>query len=288
VDGWDKLLRRFGRKKLSDVLAPSIRYAREGFPVTEIFASYWTASEHKLRQDRNSASVFLPNGHAPRTGEIFRNPDLAWSYKQIATRGRKAFYEGEIAKRILKCSAGLGGTMTAEDLAKFSAEWVAPISTAYRDWTVYEIPPNGQGIAALVMLNLMEHFPLTEFGHNSADALHVMIEAKKLAYADLLRYVADPKFARVPVGGILDKDYARARTKLIEMAKANCNVEAGKPPGAGTDTTYLCVVDADGNMVSYIQSNYTSFGSGVTPEGTGFALQNRGSLFSLDPPVRTS
>jgi len=283
VDGWDELLRRFGRKKLADVLAPSIRCAEEGFPITEIFASYWAGAEKKLRQDRNAARVFLPNGHAPRTGEIFRNPDLAWSYKLIAKHGRKAFYEGEIAKRILKCSAGLGGTLTAEDLAKFSSDWVEPISTPYRGWTVYELPPNGQGIAALVMLNLMENFPLAKFGHNSADALHVMIEAKKLAYADLLRYAADPKYASVPVAGILDKDYARARAKLIDMAKANCQVLAGRPPGTGTDTTYLCVVDADGNMVSYIQSNYTSFGSGVAPEGTGFTLQNRGGLFNLDP-----
>jgi gamma-glutamyltranspeptidase / glutathione hydrolase len=283
VDGWDKLLRRFGRKKLADVLAPSIRYAEEGFPVTEIFASYWAGAEKKLRQDRNAARVFLPDDRVPRVGELFRNPDLARSYRQIAKQGRKAFYEGEIAKRIVRCSAGLGGTMTAEDLAKFSSEWVEPIATTYRGWTVYELPPNGQGIAALVMLNLMETFPLAKFGHNSADALHVMIEAKKLAYADLLRFVADPKFTNIPAAGILSKDYARTRARLVDMAKANGHVEAGKPPGAGSDTMYLCVVDAEGNMVSYIQSNYTSFGSGVTPEGAGFALQNRGGLFSLDP-----
>jgi len=283
VDSWQKLLDRFGRKKLSSVLAPSIRLAEEGFPVTEIFSSYWVASETKLRKDTNAARVYLPGSRAPKTGELFRNPDLAWSYKQIARHGRKAFYEGEIAKRILKCSTGLGGTMNVEDLKKFSSEWVEPISTTYRGWTVYEIPPNGQGIAALAMLNLMENFPLEKFGHNSADALHVMIEAKKLAYADVLRYVADPHFAKVPDAGMLSKDYARERARLIDMARANCNVPAGQPAPMGTDTTYLCVVDADGNIVSYIQSNYNSFGSGVVPEGTGFALQNRGGLFSLDP-----
>jgi len=283
VDGWQKLLDRFGRKKLSNVLAPSIRLAEEGFPVTEIFSSYWVESEKKLRKDTNAARVYLPGGRAPKTGELFRNADLAWTYRQIARHGGKAFYQGEIAKRILKCSADLGGTMNEDDLKKFSSEWVEPISTTYRGWTVYEIPPNGQGIAALAMLNLMENFPLEKSGHNSADALHVMIEAKKLAYADMLRHVADPHFAKVPVPGMLSKAYARERAKLIDPARANCNVPAGQPPPMGTDTTYLCVVDAEGNIVSYIQSNYNSFGSGVVPEGTGFALQNRGGLFSLDP-----
>jgi gamma-glutamyltranspeptidase/glutathione hydrolase len=283
VDGWQKLLDRFGRKKLSSVLAPTIRLAEEGFPITEIFSDYWVSSEGKLRKDPNAARVFLLEGRAPRTGEIFRNPELAWTYKQIARRGRKAFYEGEVAKRILQRSAKLGGTLTADDLKKFSSEWVEPISTTYRGWTVYEIPPNGQGIAALMMLNLMENSPLEKFGHNSADALHVMIEAKKLAYADMLEHVADAHFSKVPVAGILSKDYARERARLINMEKANCNVSAGQPPPMGTDTTYLCVVDAEGNIVSYIQSNYNSFGSGVVPAGVGFALQNRGGLFSLDP-----
>jgi len=284
VDGWEKLVQRFGHKRLAKLLAPAISYAEEGFPVTEIFASYWAAktTENRLRKDTNSVKLYLPNDHAPRTGEIFRNPELAWSLKQIASRGRKAFYEGVIAQRILEGSKALGGTMTAEDLAKFSSEWTEPISTTYRGWTVYEMPPNGQGIAALTMLNIMERFPLGEFGAGSAKALHVMIEAKKLAYADMLRYVCDPKFHDVPVTGILSKDYARKRATLVDMAKAECNVEAGKPPPGGSDTTYLCVVDADGNMVSYIQSNYESFGSGVVAPGTGFALQNRGALFTLD------
>ncbi len=283
VDGWQKLLDRFGRKEMASVLAPAIRLAEEGFPVTEIFSSYWVESEKKLRRNRSASQTYLPNERAPAAGEIFRNPDLAWSYQQIAKRGRKGFYEGALARRVLRGSADLGGTMSAADLAKFSAEWVEPISTTYRGWTVYELPPNGQGIAALAMLNLMENFPLDKFGPNSADALHVMIEAKKLAYADVLRFVADPHFAKVPVAGILSKDYALGRAKLIDMEKANCNVSAGQPPPMGTDTTYLCAVDAEGNMVSYIQSNYNSFGSGVVTEGTGFVLQNRGGLFSLDP-----
>lgn len=282
VDGWDKLLKRFGRKKLPEVLAPAISYAEEGFPVSEIFASYWADSASKLRREKNATRTFLPQRRAPRVGETFRNPDLAWSYRQIAAHGRKAFYEGAIAKRILACSTELGGTLNAEDLAKFSSEWVEPISTTYHSWTVYELPPNGQGIAALIMLNLMETFPLTDFGPGSANALHVMIEAKKVAYADMLRYVCDPKFDRVPVAGLLSKDYARERARLIDLGKANCRVDPGRPPGVGTDTTYLCVVDGEGNMVSYIQSNYSSFGSGIVAGGTGFALQNRGALFTLD------
>src|ERR1043165_6653708 len=188
VDGWDKLNLRFGRKKLGTLLAPAIRYADEGYPMTEIFSSYWIASERKLRRDTNAAKTFLLNGRAPHTGEIFRNPDVAWSLKQIAAHGRKAFYEGAIAKRILDCSKAHGGTMTADDLSKYSSQWVEPISTTYHDWTVYELPPNGQGIGALLMLNLMEKFPLAEYGRTKSTTFHIMIEAKKLAYADVLQY----------------------------------------------------------------------------------------------------
>ncbi|PWU13520.1 MAG: gamma-glutamyltransferase [Verrucomicrobia bacterium] len=283
VDGWDKLVKRFGRKKLSTLLAPTIRYAEEGYPVTEIFSSYWVASEKKLKADPQASATFLPNRRAPKPGEIFRNPDLAWSLKQIAERGRDAFYRGKIAERILACSKAHGGTMVANDLAMFSAEWVEPVSTTYHGWTVYEMPPNGQGLAALCMLNLMENFPLAQFGPGSVNALHVMIEAKKLAYADLVHYIGDPHFNKNPVSALLSKDYARERAHLIDMSKANCDVPAGKPPAVGNETTYLCVVDAEGNMVSYIQSNYNSFGSGLVPSGCGFALQNRGGLFSLEP-----
>jgi len=283
VDGWDKLLKRFGRKRLADVLAPSIRYAEEGAPVAEIFGGAWISGEKKLRQDKNAARTYLVQDRAPHVGEIFRNPDLAWSLKQIARHGRKAFYEGAVAARILACSKSLGGTMAAKDLAKYSAQWVEPIYTTYHGWTVYEMPPNGQGIAALMMLNLMELSPLAEFGQGSANAFHVMIEAKKLAYADMRRYVCDPQFNKVNVAGMLSKDYARERARLIDPAKANCAVDAGQPPPMGNDTTYLCTVDAEGNMVSYIQSNFGSFGSGIVAGGTGFILQNRGGLFTLDP-----
>ena len=284
VDGWSKLLARFGTKKFSEVLAPAIYYAREGFPVPEWDAAYWAAEVDLLKQDKNAAATYLPGGQAPGVGEIFRNPDLAHSLEAIASGGRDAYYRGESAKRIVALSGRLGGTMTPDDLADYSSEWVEPISTTYHGWTVYEIPPNGQGIAALEMLNVMEKFSLAQFGHNSTDALHAMIEAKKLAYADMYRYVADPKFSQVPVQGMLSKEYAAQRAKLVDMAKANCDVLPGEPPMATSgDTTYLTVTDGDGNMVSLIQSNYAEFGSGLVADGTGFALQDRGGLFSLDP-----
>ncbi len=283
VDGWSQLLSRLGTKKFSEVLDPAIRYANEGFPVPEWDAAYWNLNEGVVKTDLNAAATFLVNGRAPRLGEVFRNPDLARSLESIAKDGRDGFYRGGIAQRIVATESKMGGVMSAEDLAEFTSEWVEPISTTYRGWTVYEIPPNGQGIAALMMLNMMETLPLAKYGHNSADALHAMIEAKKLAYADMYRYVADQKFSRVPVSGMLSKEYAARRAELIDMAKANCNVSAGEPefPTKG-DTTYLTVVDRDGNMVSLIQSNFSEFGSGIVPEGTGFVLQNRGALFSLD------
>jgi gamma-glutamyltranspeptidase/glutathione hydrolase len=283
VDGWAKLRERFGTLPFRRLLAPAIRYAEEGVPITEIVSNLWASNEEVLKKDPAAARTYLINGHAPRVGEIFRNPDLARSLKEIASKGRDAFYKGEIAKLILACSRQHGGTLTASDLAEFSSEWVEPISTTYHGWTVYEIPPNGQGIAALMMLNIMENFPLAQYGHNSAPALHVMIEAKKLAYADMLRYVADQRFSKVPVRGMLDKSYARERASLIDSTKANCAPQPGIPPRLGGDTIYLSVVDKDGNMVSLIQSNYENFGSGLVPEGGGFVLQNRGALFTLDP-----
>jgi gamma-glutamyltranspeptidase / glutathione hydrolase len=284
VDGWSKLLARFGTKKFSEVLAPAIYYAREGFPVPEWDAAYWADAVDVLKQDRNALATYLIDGRAPRVGEIFRNLDLAHSLEAIASGGRDGYYRGEPAKNVVALSSRLGGTMTLADLADYSSEWVEPISTTYHGWSVYEIPPNGQGIAALEMLNIMERFSLAQFGHNSTDALHVMIEAKKLAYADMYRYVADPKFSQVPVQGMLAKEYAAQRAKLVDMAKANCDVLAGEPQlPTGGDTTYLTVTDSDGNMVSLIQSNYAEFGSGLVADGTGFALQDRGGLFSLDP-----
>lgn len=284
VDGWSKLLSRFGTKSFADVLAPAIHYAREGFPVPEWDAVYWAGAENRLKQEESTSALYLIDGHSPRVGEIFRNPNLADSLGQVASGGRDAYYKGEIGQHIVAFSQKMGGTMTAADLADFSAEWVEPISTTYHGWNVYEIPPNGQGIAALMMLNIMEGFPLARFGHNSADALHAMIEAKNLAYTDMHRYVGDQRFSKVPVEGMLSKSYAAARAKLLDMATANCNLTFGEPEfSTKGDTTYLTAVDSEGNMISLIQSNYAEFGSGLVADGTGFPLQNRGGLFSLDP-----
>jgi gamma-glutamyltranspeptidase/glutathione hydrolase len=284
VDGWDKLLKRFGRLSLRDVLAPAIVYADSGFPVGEVVSAYWRDSEAALRADEPTANTYLVNGRVPTAGEVFRNPDLAWSYRQLAQFGRSAFYKGEIARKIIATSTSHGGTMNAADLSEFQSEWVDPISTTYRGWTVHELPPNGQGIAALEMLNIMETFPLAAAGHNSARALHLMIEAKKLAYADMQRYDADPRFAKVPVSGLKSKDFARDRAKQINAERANCSVAAGTPTITDNGTTYLSVVDREGNMVSLIQSNYSTvgFGSGLAVGGAGFVLHNRGGGFTLD------
>ncbi|HTY37005.1 MAG TPA: gamma-glutamyltransferase [Bacteroidota bacterium] len=282
VDGWSKLLKRFGTMPLEKLLAPAIQYAEEGFPVPEQVSALWADQSKILYGDPEAAKTYLVAGKTPGVGQVFRNPDLAHSLKEIALHGRDAFYKGEIAKLILACSRAHGGTMSADDLARFESEWVEPISTTYRGWTVYEMPPNGQGIAALMMLNIMETFPLSSYGAGSASALHRMIEAKKLAYADMLRYVADQRFSKTPVKGMLEKSYARARAALIDTARANCLVPAGTPPKPGDDTIYLTVVDKNGNMVSLIQSNYENFGSGIVPEGAGFVLQNRGALFTLE------
>ncbi len=284
VDGWDKLLKRFGTKTFADVLAPAIRYAETGFPIGEVVSVYWHDSEKVLREDAPTAKVYLPGGRLPVAGDVFQNRDLAWSYRQIATAGRDAFYRGAIAKKIVATSGVHGGTMKAADLADYQSEWVDPISTTYRGWTVYELPPNGQGIAALEMLNIMERYPIGEMGHNSVRALHTMIEAKKLAYADMIRYDADPRFAKIPVEGLRSKDFAATRATLIDANKANCDVPAGTPPSVDNGTTYLSVVDRDGNMVSLIQSNYSTvgFGSGLVVDGGGFVLHNRGGLFTLE------
>jgi gamma-glutamyltranspeptidase/glutathione hydrolase len=282
VAGWSLMRERFGRQPFADILSSAIRVAEEGFPVTEIVAGEWSHSEALLGADATSAKTYLPSGRAPRVGELFRNPDLAWTYRQIAEQGRDAFYSGEIAQRILACSKRHGGAISAGDLAEYRAEWVEPIATTYRGWQVYELPPNGQGIAALMMLNILENVPLAEFGPNSVESLHAMIEAKKLAFADLVRHLADPRFSSVPVAAMLSKSYARDRARLVNQERASDAVEPGRLPVHAGDTIYLSVVDRDGNMVSLIQSNFANFGSGVVPDGVGFALQNRGGLFTLD------
>lgn len=282
VDGWNKLHERFGRMAWKELFAPAIFYAENGFPVQELIGMDWQgAAREKLKQDPETRRVFLIHDEAPKMGEIFRNPDVAKALRVLANGGPQSFYKGEIAKAILTAEHELGGTMTSEDLADFSAEWVEPISTTYRGWKVYELPPNGQGMAALEMLNIMEQFSPAKAGPLSAEEIHKRIEAMKLAYADLARYNADPRYAKVPVAGLISKDYAQQRAQLIDPQKANCNTEAGNPPTS--DTTYLTAVDKEGNIVSLIQSNYSSFGSGITVPGMGFALQNRGALFMLDP-----
>src|SRR6202049_4361058 len=283
VDGWQKLLDRFGKKKMNEVLAPAIQIAQDGFPVTEWIALHFARNVDMLRNNEAAAKTFLISDRPPKMGEVFRNPDLAWSLRQIAQGGRDAFYRGEITQRLLTLSARHGGSFAAKDFSDFSSEWVEPISTTYRGWTVYELPPNLQGIGALEMLNLMEQFELSKFGLNSTRALHVQIEAKKLAYADVIRYIGDPKTSRLPVSGMLSKQYAAERAKLIDMDHANCEVAPGTPVPGARDTIYLSVVDREGNMVSFIESNFAEFGSGLVGGGTGFVLHNRGALFSLDP-----
>jgi gamma-glutamyltranspeptidase / glutathione hydrolase len=282
VAAWSRLQERFGKLRLADVLAPAIGVAEQGFPVSEITAAEWQGGATLLQATEESARVYLPGGWAPQVGQMFRNPDLAMNYRMIAADGRDAFYLGPIAQRIVSCSAHHGGALTADDLEVYDAEWVTPLSTTYRGWTVYELPPNGQGIAALMMLNLLEHAPLSSYGHNSAEALHTLIEAKKLAYADMARYVCDPAFHNVPVEAMLSKAYGAQRFRQIDPAHANPEVAPGTLPTHGSDTTYLSVVDRAGNMVSLIQSNFANFGSGLVPDRTGFALQSRGGLFTMN------
>ena len=289
VAGWDALHSKFGRLPLSRLLQPAIHYARQGFPVTELIAENWNSimAKPSLTTHGNATKLYLSSGKGPVPGDLFRNPDLARSLQRIAATGKDGFYKGPIAEAIVAISRELGGTMNLPDLAEFEAEWVEPVSTEYRGWTVTELPPNGQGIAALAMLNIMEQFPIGEYGPASAKALHVMIEAKKLAYADLLRYVGDPRFSAIPVSEMVSKELGAGRAKLIDENRASCNVvpsqliSTAKKPGA--DTIYLSVVDRHGNMVSFIQSNFAGFGSGVVPARTGFMLQNRGGLFTMEP-----
>ena len=284
VDGWFELHRRFGKLPMKDVLAPAIRYAREGFPVSELIAYYWQKSVPVLEKYPGFRETFLPDGHPPVKGEIFRNPALAKTLDTIARQGRDAFYKGDIAHTIDAYMVKNGGFLRYEDLAAHSSEWVDPVSTNYRGYDVWELPPNTQGIAALEMLNLLEGYDLAKMGFGSVDHLHLFVEAKKLAFADRARYYADPAFAEVPVRGLISKAYANERRKLIRMDKAAKSVEPGTPEAqkAG-DTVYLTVADKDHNMVSLIQSNYRGMGSGMCPDGLGFCLQDRGELFSLDP-----
>jgi gamma-glutamyltranspeptidase/glutathione hydrolase len=290
VAGWDALRSRFGALPFSQSLAPAIYYAQNGFPLAERNARYWIAKRMLDQPGWRETYDIWPS--APKPGDVFKNPALANSLRQIAEGGRDAFYNGAMTETMVKFLDAHGGTHTVEDFREFQPEWVEPISTTYRGWTVYELPPNGQGIDALSMLNIMERFPLAQYGHNSVDALHVMIEAKKLAYADMYKYVGDPHFTTVPVKELLSKDLAEQRAKLIDMKKATCHVVpsqiAAQLNKMGNSTIYLSTIDKDGNIVSLIQSNYSGYGTGFVAPGLGFSFQNRGDLFQLTPGLPNS
>ena len=284
VDGWYELHDRYGKLPMAELLAPTVAYARDGVPVPQVIAGSWVHNVERFHDTPGFAEVFMPDGRAPRAGEMFRNPALAWTLERLAEGGRDAFYRGEIARRMVAFSDEVGGFFSLEDLAQHRSEWVQPVSTTYRGVTLYELPPNGQGIAALQMLNILEGFDLAALGRGSADFWHLLVEAKKLAYEDRARYYADPALADVPVAELLDKEYARRRAALIDMDKAARRLQPGRPGRlAEGDTTFLVAADSRGMMVSLIQSNYTGVGSGYVAPSLGFGIQNRGGLFSLDP-----
>jgi gamma-glutamyltranspeptidase/glutathione hydrolase len=287
VDGWDELLKRFGTMPFKSILEPTIKYAESGVAVPEVIAGYWRASEKMIQRDPGMAGTFLLNGEgavgrAPRAGEVFKNPHLARSYRLIAESGRDAFYKGEIADKIVALSDKAGGLFSKKDFEDHKSEWIDPVKTTYRGYDVWELPPPGQGIAALQMLNLLEPHDLKKPGPTSPDYWHLLVEAKKLAFADRAKFYTDPVFAKVPVAELISKPYAAERGKRIDPKKAATEIPAGDPLLGKAETIYLTVVDRDRNCVSLIQSNYGGFGSGLAAPGTGFGLQNRGCLFALD------
>ena len=283
VAGWDALRERFGSLPFSKILAPAIFYAENGFVMPEWSSRYWIGKS--FLDQPGYRETYMPGGVRPGLGDVYKNPALGESLRQVAAHGRDAFYKGKLTELIVKFLQSQGGTHTLDDFEQFQPEWVEPISTTYRGWTVYELPPNGQGIAALSMLNIMERFPLADYGHNSAAALHVMIEAKKLAYADMVHYVGDPRFTPIPVKEMLSKELAAERAKLIQMDKAVCQVvpsELGQKLNArGSETIYMSTIDKDGNIVSLIQSNYGGYGTGMVAPGAGCSFHNRGAGFEL-------
>ncbi|GAB4022917.1 gamma-glutamyltransferase [Spirosoma koreense] len=290
VDGWFQLHHRFGRLPMQRLLAPSIRCARDGVPVPQVIAYSWqvafnrlAASQETITEFVNFRRTFLIDGKAPTEGQVFRNLDLAATYEKIATGGRDAFYKGAIAETIDRYARRTGIYLRKVDLAVHHSTWIDPVSVNYRGYDVYELPPNGQGIAVLQMLNILEGFDLKRLGHNSADYLHLLVEAKKLAFEDRARYYADPEFAHDSIGWLLTKDYAALRRKLIDPARASDHFDAGEPALRAGDTVYLTVADKDGNMVSLIQSNMLEFGSGMVPDGLGFVFHNRGTSFTMQP-----
>ncbi len=282
VDGWFQLHDKFGKLAMKDILSYAINYARNGFPVADEAAFYFQDLKKMSGTFPNIQQVFMPNGDVPHRGEVFKNPQLANSLEKIANGGRDVFYKGDIAKAIDAFMKKNGGYLTAKDLADHTSEWVEPLSTTYRGYRVWELPPNGQGIAVLQMLNILENFDFSKISYGSAEHIHLFTEAKRLAYEDRAKYYADMQFAKVPVDELISKKYAAERAKLIDMQKANPNIVAGDDKALKSgETIYLTVADDEGNMVSLIQSNFQAFGSGLIPDSLGFFLQDRGALFSL-------
>ncbi|MEI4550489.1 gamma-glutamyltransferase [Pseudoalteromonas spongiae] len=279
VDGWFELHNKFGKLPMTELLAPAIHYAEKGFPVSELIAYYLNKSVSVRGKYPGFKEVFMPNGRMPKKGEIFKNPALAQTYREIAKGGRDAFYKGDIAKEIDRYMKANGGYLSYDDLASHKSNWVEPVSTNYRGYDLWELPPNGQGIAALQILNILEDYDIASMGFDSPEYVHTFVEAKKLAFADRAKYYADSSFNDIPVKQLISKEYAAKRRKLIDVNKASKQVDAGPVEG---DTIYLTTADKDGNMVSLIQSNYRGMGSGMTPEKLGFVLQNRGELFTLE------
>ncbi len=281
VDGWFELHKKFGNLKMADILQPAIDYANNGFPVSELISYYWQRSAAFMQQYPNFRETYMPNGKAPAEGEIFKNPFLAKTLSKIAKDGRDAFYKGDIARTIDKFMKEQGGFLSYDDLSDYHAEWVDPVSVNYRGYDVWELPPNGQGTAALQMLNILELYDIKSMGYGSADYIHIFTEAKKLAYEDRAKYYSDPAFNKIPMEHLLSKVYAKERAKQINPNLAAKAYDAGELETG--NTIYMTVADKDGNMVSLIQSNYRGMGSGMVPPKLGFMLQDRGELFSLDP-----
>jgi len=286
IDAWAELHEKFGKLKLSDDLGPAIRYAEEGFPVTDLIAYYWSFGP-RLYKGLPGAFVatYTLDGkeRTPGKGDIFKNPDLARTLRLIGEKGRDAFYKGEIADKIDVFMRANGGFLRETDFEKNTSTWLEPVSVNYRGYDIFELPPNGQGIATLQILNILEGFDLRAMGRNSPETLHTMIEAKKIVWADRAKFYADPAFTRIPLAGLLSKGYAAERRKLIDLNRAAKQVEAGNPALNQGDTIYLCTADDEGNMVSLIQSNYRGMGSGIVVPGLGFMFHDRGELFSMDP-----
>ncbi|HCE59095.1 MAG TPA: gamma-glutamyltransferase [Prolixibacteraceae bacterium] len=280
VDGWFELNKKFGKKPMSEILAPAVKYAREGFPVSEVIAYYWQSNSRSLQKYPGFAEIYMPGGKAPAKGEIFKNPFLANTLEKIGKEGRDVFYRGEMAEKMVKYLRENGGFFTMKDFEDHHSDWVEPVSTNYRGYDVWELPPNGQGIATLQMLNILENFDLKSMGFGSPEYMHLFIEAKKLAFEDRAKFYADPEFNKIPVSALISEEYGKKRAALIDQNRAARNYPAGFPESP--NTIYLTTADSEGNMVSLIQSNFRGMGSGMTPGQLGFVLQDRGELFSLE------